>query len=311
MEVEEKRKIMIIGATGYLGNYMVRASLSMGHPTFAYVRPLPPPPSPPPAPTHSFQSLPSFNHKLLLLQEFQSMGVTIIYGELGDHEKLVSALRLVDVVVSTLPVPLHLQQLNIITAIKEAGNIKRFVPSEFGNEVDRVRALPAFQELLDNKKKIRRATQEAHIPYTYVSANSFAAYFVDYLLHPRQTSPHLTIYGSGQAKAYTIKAATDPRARNRLDLVSSWQIKTGRTFQITHLPEQQIIQLTRSLPRPDNIAMAILHNIFVEGAQLSFELEEKDLEASKLYPDYNYTSVDSLLDICLVNPPNPKLASFA
>ncbi|CAH2080555.1 unnamed protein product [Thlaspi arvense] len=94
--------------------------------------------------------------------------------------------------------------------------------------------------------------------------------------------------------------------------VSSWQIKTGRTFQITHLPSNKSSNsLAVSLPRPDNIAMAILHNIFVEGAQLSFELEEKDLEASKLYPDYNYTSVDSLLDICLVNPPNPKLASFA
>ncbi|CAH2080554.1 unnamed protein product [Thlaspi arvense] len=205
MEGEEKSKIMIIGATGYLGNYMVRASLSMGHPTFAYVRPLPPPPSPPPPPppppsSHSSHALPNSNNKLLLLQEFRSMGVTIIYGELEEHAKLVSALRLVDVVVSTLPVPLHLQQLNIITAIKEAGTIKRFVPSEFGNEVDRVRGLPAFQELLDNKKKIRRATEEAEIPYTYVSANSFAAYFVDYLLHPRQTSHHLTVYGSGQAK---------------------------------------------------------------------------------------------------------------
>ncbi|THG07364.1 hypothetical protein TEA_000364 [Camellia sinensis var. sinensis] len=67
-------------------------------------------------------------------------------------------------------------------------------------------------------------------------------------------------------------------------------------------------QLT--LPYPDNISVAILHNIFIKGDQLSFELTEEDLEASKLYPDYKYISVDDLLDICLANPPKPKLAAF-
>ena len=78
---------------------------------------------------------------------------------------------------------------------------QRFVPSEFGNEVDRVRGcLPPFKALLDNKKKIRRATEEAGIPHTYVSANSLAAYFVDYLLHPHQVLDQLVVFGSGEAK---------------------------------------------------------------------------------------------------------------
>ncbi|CAH2080556.1 unnamed protein product, partial [Thlaspi arvense] len=85
--------------------------------------------------------------------------------------------------------PPPLQQLNIITAIKEAGNLKS-------------QSVAAFQELLDNKKEIRRQRRR-HTYHTLMSLpNSFAAYFVDYLLHPRQTSPHLTIYGSGQAKGY-------------------------------------------------------------------------------------------------------------
>jgi len=220
--------------------------------------------------------------------------------------------------------------------MKEAGNIERFVPSEFGNEVDRIRgALPPFQALLDNKKKIRRATEAAGIDYTYVSANSFAAYFVDYLLHPHdQKLDHVTIFGSGEAKAvlnyeedvatYTVKASTDPRVCNRviiyrppenivsqLDLISSWEKKTERSFKRTTVPEEDIIKLSESLPYPDNIPVAILHNIFIKGEQLSFELTEDDLEASKLYPDYKYTCVDQLLNICLVNPPKPKLAAFA
>ncbi|KAG5033476.1 hypothetical protein JHK82_017036 [Glycine max] len=43
---------------------------------------------------------------------------------------------------------------------------------------------------------------------------------------------------------------------------------------------------------------------------VNFELGENDLEASQLYPDYNYTSIDQLLDIFLVNPPAPASAAF-
>ncbi len=77
---------------------------------------------------------------------------------------------------------------------------QRFVPSEFGNEVDRVSGLPPFEALLANKRKIRRATEEAGVPFTYVSANSFAAYFIDYLLHPHDKPDQLVVYGSGDAK---------------------------------------------------------------------------------------------------------------
>ncbi|KAL2498521.1 NmrA-like negative transcriptional regulator family protein [Abeliophyllum distichum] len=195
----------------------------MGHPTCVYVRPIKPD---------------ADCSRLELFKSFESMGVTVIQGELDDHKKLVSVLKQVDVVISTFAVPQHLEQLKIINAMKEAGNIKRFVPSEFGNEVDRVSGLPPFQALLDNKKKIRRTTEEAGIPFTYVSANSFAAYFVDYLLHPHDKSDQVTLYGTGEAR-------------------------------------------------------------------------EKDLEASQLYPDYNFTCVDEFLNIFLVNPPKPKLAAFA
>ncbi|GMY12596.1 isoeugenol synthase 1-like [Fagus crenata] len=315
----EKSKILVFGATGYLGKYMVKASVSMGHPTYAYVRPIKPNADP---------------SKLEQQKEFEALGVTVIQGDLDEHEKLVTALGQVDVVISTLAVPQHLEQLKIIRAMKDAGNIKRFVPSEFGNEVDRVSGLPPFEGLLANKRKIRRATEEAGISYTYVSANSFAAYFVDYLLHPREKRDEVAVYGNGEAKAvlnyeedvaaYTVKAATDPRVANRviiyrppgnivsqLDLISSWEKKTGRTLKKINVPEEEIVKLSETLPFPDNVPVAILHNIFIKGDQTSFELTADDLEASKLYPDHKYTSVDALLDTCLVDPPKPKLAAFA
>ncbi|XP_077249336.1 isoeugenol synthase 1-like [Tasmannia lanceolata] len=311
-------KILIFGASGHLGKYMVKASVSLGHPTFLYTRPIR-------ATTNS--------EKQELFKEFKSMGVEVFEGNLDEHEKLVYVIKQVDVVISTLAVPQHLDQIKIIDAIKEAGNIKRFLPSEFGNEVDRVSGLPPFQALLENKKKIRRATEAAGIPYTYVSANSFGAYFVDYLLHPHEEREDVIVYGSGEAKAvlnyekdvaaYTIKAATDPRFCNRviiyrppgniisqLELIASWEKKSGRTLKKIHVPEEEIVKLSESLTYPDNIPVSILHNIFIKGDQMSFELGENDLEASKVYSDYEYTPIHSFLDICVVDPPKPKLASF-
>jgi hypothetical protein len=43
-----------------------------------------------------------------------------------------------------------------------------------------------------------------------------------------------------------------------------------------------------ALPFPENAPPSILHNIFIKGDQMSFELTADDLEASELYPDYKY-----------------------
>lgn len=60
--------------------------------------------------------------------------------------------------------------------------------------------LPPFQEFLDKKKKIRRAIEAAGIPYTFVSANCYGAYFVNFLLHPHDKGEDIIVYGSGEAK---------------------------------------------------------------------------------------------------------------
>ncbi|KAJ8440720.1 hypothetical protein Cgig2_005451 [Carnegiea gigantea] len=301
-----KKKVLIFGATGYVGVYMVKACAAAGHITYAYTRPLGSNPG-----DHDVKSE--------ALKEFRAMGVTLVQGELDDHEKLVWTLKQVNIVISTLPVPQHLDQLKIINAMKDAGTIERFVPSEYGNEVDRVAdALPPFQALLDNKKKVRRAIEAAGIPFTYVSANSLAAYFVDIVLHPhdRKNPQEVAVYGSGTTKAvwnyegdvaaYTIRAAADPRTLNKvlivrpprniasqLDVISSWEQKTAQILPKTYVPEDQLIMLSQTLPHPMNIPMAIVHSIFVRGDQMTFDLKEDDLEASALYPDYEYTSIDS------------------
>ena len=51
----------------------------------------------------------------------------MLQGEFDEQEKLVSVLRDVDVVISTVAYPQVLDQLKIIEAIKVAGNIKVYI----------------------------------------------------------------------------------------------------------------------------------------------------------------------------------------
>ena len=70
MERGEGSKILVIGGSGYIGKYMVKASVSLGHPTYVYSRQLTP---------HSSPS------KRELIQQFQSIGVTIVYVRVYTH----------------------------------------------------------------------------------------------------------------------------------------------------------------------------------------------------------------------------------
>ncbi|KAK2972587.1 hypothetical protein RJ640_020140 [Escallonia rubra] len=89
------------------------------------------------------------------------------HGGLDEHEKIVSLLKEVDVVISVIAYTQVVDQLHIIEAINVAGNINGFLPSDFGCEEDMISVLPPFQAFLDKKKRIRRAIEAAEFPYTY------------------------------------------------------------------------------------------------------------------------------------------------
>ncbi|CAI8588123.1 unnamed protein product [Vicia faba] len=316
MEGNKNNRIIVFGGTGYIGKYVVKASISLGYPTFVYTRPI------------NSQTSPS---KKQLCDEFNSIGVTLVEGNL-EHEHLVEVIKQVDIVICTYGYPQVLEQLKIIHAIKVSGNIKRFLPSEFGVEEDRVNPLPPFQAFLDKKRKIRREIEAANIPYTYISASFCGAYFVNFLLRPYEKKNEIVVYGDGEIKGvlnyeedigtYTIKVANDPRTHNRIvtyrpskniisqnEMISLWEQKTGQKFSKTIISEDEIVKLSQTLPPPQDIPISIIHSAYVRGDHV-FELREDDLETSQLYPEHNYTSIDQLLEIFLVNPPPPASAAF-
>ena len=105
-----KSKILIIGATGRFGSFVVVASAKAGHETFTLVR----------------ESTLSNLDKADNIEKFKSLGVKFFHGDLNNHESLAMAMKQVDVVISTVGFAQVSDQVKIIAAIKEAGNIKVF-----------------------------------------------------------------------------------------------------------------------------------------------------------------------------------------
>lgn len=302
----EKSKVLIIGGTGYIGKFVVEASAKAGHPTFALVR----------------ESTVADPVKAKLVENFKNLGVKLITGDLYDHESLVKAIKEVDVVISTLGQMQLADQIKIIAAIKEAGNVKRFFPSEFGMDVDRLHAVEPAKSVLAVKAQIRRAIEREGIPYTYVSSNYFNGYFLPTLSQPGLTAPprdKVVIPGDGHPKAvfnleedigtYTIKAVDDPKTENKIlyirppkntysfnDLVALWEKKIDKVLEKIYVPEDQILKDIQDAPLPLNVILALNHSAFVKGDQTNFEIEASfGVEASALYPEVRYTTVDEYL----------------
>nr|GMD82001.1 isoflavone reductase homolog [Ipomoea batatas] len=188
-----KSKVLIVGGTGYIGRRIVKASLAQGHTTHVLLRP----------------QIGLDIEKLQMLLSFKEQGARLVEASFDDHRSLVDAVKEVDVVICTMS-GVHFRSHNIllqrklVDAIKEAGNIKRFLPSEFGMDPARMgHALEPGRVTFDEKMEIRKAIEEANIPYTYISANCFAGYFcpnlsqLGTLLPPKHK---VCIYGDGNAK---------------------------------------------------------------------------------------------------------------
>ncbi|WOG96175.1 hypothetical protein DCAR_0415506 [Daucus carota subsp. sativus] len=300
-------KILIVGGTGNMGKFIVETSAKLGHPTFVLVR-------------EATLTDPS---KLQLIDSFKSLGVTIVHGDLFDHVSLVKAIKQVDVVISSLGHGQLADQDKLLAAIVEAGNVKRFFPSEFGQDADRLNAVEPAKSGYACKSQFRRAVEAAGVPFTYIACNFFAGFFLPNLAQTGAKAPprdKAIILGDGTKKVvfnseediatYTIKAVDDPRTLNKIlyvmpphntlsfnDVLSLWEKKIGKTLEKIFVPEEQVLENIKESPPLISVMLSIGHSAFVNGDQTNFEIEPSfGVEASTLYPDVKYTTVDEYLN---------------
>ncbi|KAF9689590.1 hypothetical protein SADUNF_Sadunf01G0107900 [Salix dunnii] len=310
-----KSKVLVVGATGYIGKRIVKASLDQGHITYVLQRP----------------EIGLDIDKLHLLLSFKKQGARLVEGSFSDQKSLVEAVKKVDVVICTVS-GVHfkghniLMQLKLVDAIKEAGNVKRFLPSEFGMDPARMgHALAPGRETFDQKMIVRKAIEESKIPFTYVSAGCFAGYFVGNLSQLETLTPpkdKICLYGDGNVKVvymdeddiatFTIKTIDDPRTLNKTlylrppenilsqrKLVEIWEKLSGKELEKISISEEEFLASMEDKDYAAKGGMGHFYHISYEGSLTNFEIGEDGEEASNLYPEVKYTRMDEYLKIFL------------
>ncbi|XP_015897348.3 LOW QUALITY PROTEIN: bifunctional pinoresinol-lariciresinol reductase 2 [Ziziphus jujuba] len=306
-----KSKVLVIGGTGYLGKRLVKASLAQGHETYVLHRP----------------EIGVDIEKVQMLLEFKMQGAHLVSGSFNDHQSLVNAVKLVDVVIcaiSGVHIRSHhiLLQLKLVDVIKEAGNIKRFLPSEFGTDPARMEnALEPGRITFDDKMVVRKAIEEAQIPFTYVSANCFAGYFLGGLCQPGSILPSrdsVVLLGDGNQKAiyvdeddiamYTIKAIDDPRTLNKTlyirppknilsqkEVVQVWEKLIGKELKKSSISKDEFLATLKEQNYAEQVGLIHYYHVCYEGCLANFEIGNNGVEASELYPEIEYKTVEDYM----------------
>ncbi|GLU05319.1 hypothetical protein SLE2022_224230 [Rubroshorea leprosula] len=308
-----KSKVLVVGGTGYIGRRIVKASLAQGHETYVLQR----------------KEIGLDIDKLQMLLSFKKEGARLVEGSFNDHKSLVEAVRKVDVVICTMS-GVHfrshniLLQLKLVEAIKEAGNVKRFLPSEFGMDPARMaHALEPGRVTFDEKMIIRKAIEAANIPFTYVVANCFAGYFAGNLSQMECLTPpknKVILYGDGNVKVafmdeddvatYAIKTIDDPRTLNKTlylrppgniltqrELVAKWEKISGKQLEKISVSDRDLLASLKVMDFAGQVGLGHFYHIFYEGCLTNFEIGEGAEEASKLYPEVRYTRMEEYLKI--------------
>ncbi|KAF5445379.1 hypothetical protein F2P56_034431 [Juglans regia] len=299
---------MIIGSMGFIGRFVAEASLGSGRPTYLLV-----------------QSGPTSPSRAATLKSLQDKGAIIIHGSIENRELMEKILRehKIEVVISAVGGDRILDQLVLVDAIKAAGTVKRFLPSEFGHDIDRADPVEPGLTMYKEKREVRRWTEAAGIPYTYICCNSIAAWPYHDNTHPADVLPPLDlfhIYGDGSVKAYfvagsdigkfTIKAIDDVRTINKSlhfqpssnllninELASLWEKKIMRTLPKVIVSEDDLLSAANDMIIPQSIVAALTHDIFIKGCQVNYSLDKNtDVEVCSLYPDTPFRTMEECFD---------------
>ncbi|KAF3332801.1 isoflavone reductase [Carex littledalei] len=300
--MEQKSKVLVIGALGYIGKYIAIASVKLGHPTLVLLP--------------SFRSADPVENEII--ESFEKQGVTLFKGDIYNHSRLVKAIHAVDVVISADGG----DQTRTIAAIKE-----RFILVGVPIDVDMTHAaLQPAEMKLQRWREIRRFVEQSGVPYTFVVNHILAGRFFG-----RSNSQQfrlslplkIPLCGTGNTKVavsvekdvgmYTILAAHDSRTWNKTlyirppgnvisldELVSLWESKTGRSVSShkrNYLSERDLLQRYQEAQPEKKNELALLHSAFIRGDQTNFQIDlSVGVEASQLYPRVNYTTMNEYLN---------------
>ena len=73
--------------------------------------------------------------------------------------------------------------------------------------------------------------------------------------------------------------------------------RLAKKLERIYVPEAEVLKQIQEAPEHRKLPLSIHHTAFVKGDHTNFEIDpSKGVEATQLYPDVKYTTVDEYLD---------------
>jgi len=174
------------------------------------------------------------------IHNFQEKGAIVVEASLDDIESLKTALQGVDVVVSTLSGAGIEPQLNLVRAAAAAG-VKRFVPSEFGCDIEA--PLKQFDcAYLKAKDEVRKEVQKTDMEYVWINCGFFYSLFATPVWGIDLENGKAVLGGDGSQKfgctdvadvaRVTADVALHPHAKNRSVIIQGDRITFEQLLQV-------------------------------------------------------------------------------
>jgi uncharacterized protein YbjT (DUF2867 family) len=272
----EVNMILVVGASGLLGTQICRELTQAGKPIRALVR----------------NSTDPEKQKTL-----QSLGASLVYGDLKDPSTLDEACRGISTVISTASSTLSRQtgdsiesvdaqgQFNLVQAAKAAG-VQQFIFISFA-------PIPMDFALQRAKRAAERALAESGIAYTVLQPTMFTEVWLGPHLGFDAANASAQIFGSGQnsiswisyvdvarfAAASANNAAANnrvillggPEALSPLQVVQIFEEICGRKFKVTHVPEEVLLAQRAAATDSMQEAFATLMLSYAQGSVIDME----------------------------------------
>jgi len=270
------KKILVVGATGFLGMEICRQLTGNHNTVFGFVRKT------------------ASKERAAALKQ---IGVQLVEGDLKDSASVKQALNRIDVVISTASSTISRQdgdsiasvdrqgQMALIDAAATAG-IKQFVYVSTS-------PMPEDSPLIAAKKQVEKRLMASGMTYTVLQPT----FFMDVWLSPAIgfdfPNAKATIYGDGSKKiswiairdvaAFAVAALENPLAKNKqlvlggpealspLEAVALFEKTSKRKFEVQHVPVQALEGQKAAAPDDLSKSFASLMLIYAAGDEINMQ----------------------------------------
>ncbi|CBF84548.1 uncharacterized protein ANIA_08968 [Aspergillus nidulans FGSC A4] len=290
-----KSNLLIFGATGAIGSY-ITAAITDARDEFGRIG--------------IFTSQSTLTKKTKEINALREKAVDILVGDVTSKDEVLKAFDGFDTVVSALGRGVIAQQVHLVQWADESPQIKRFLPSEYGTDIEYSLA-SANEKPHQQKLKVRAAIRETkNLEYAFVVTGPYAdvPFYLGASKNPRGGSfdvknKKAVLLGDGNGRISLVACADVgkfvvhtlthwDKARGRAlklnsftttpnDILAEFEKQTGNKWSVEYTSLKQLKQYEKEAwekGEPDATTLT-LRRIWTEGGTLYERRDNEDIGA--------------------------------